>query len=300
MNLCTVAIPIASYHQANAQNAIASVHHQSIPCNLVTHLDVDNLGAGVVRNHLLTQVETPFVVFLDADDFLLPTFVEQTLAAWTVAAQPAYVYTDWHHEYEIVSAPEVCPWCNGTWHCISTLLRTEDARRVGGFDELLPALEDSDFYLKLRSNGVRAVHCPQPLMYYTKEGKRSKEAALRDDYQQVRDLLRRRYMADCGICGGGVNLGSVPIPEEKQDGDVLVKALYTPMSMRGTQTGRFYARPKGIYHYRLWVSPLDAQAKPDWWEVIPQTASTNGERSPAAPDVQAVMNMAREALGLLA
>src|SRR5688500_4262573 len=88
----TVVIPYASYHEQVVQHAIHSVRRQTVQANLVTIHDSEGLGAGWARNQGLAQVETNFVVFLDADDTINPYFVERTLRAWK---PKRYVYTDW-------------------------------------------------------------------------------------------------------------------------------------------------------------------------------------------------------------
>jgi glycosyltransferase involved in cell wall biosynthesis len=68
------------------------VQAQTVDCAIETLVDYGGRGAGWARNRLLERVSTPFVVFLDADDYIEPNFVERCLAVW----QPGrYVYTDW-------------------------------------------------------------------------------------------------------------------------------------------------------------------------------------------------------------
>lgn len=91
-------------------------------------------------------------------------------------------------------------------------------------------------------------------------------------------------MCNCGNPVIGI------VPEQHQDGDVLVQALYTPRQMGGVVTGRLYPRPQGANNYQIWVDPADAKAKPELFRVV-VTASVQ-----AAPAVEDVVRLAGEAM----
>src|SRR5512146_417934 len=95
MTNITVVIPIGPGHADIARRAIASVETQTERCALLPIYDPDGRGAGWARNQGLAKVSTPFVVFLDADDWLDPAFADRTLA---VRRPRHYVYTDWYND----------------------------------------------------------------------------------------------------------------------------------------------------------------------------------------------------------
>src|SRR5688572_12844268 len=95
-------IPIGPGHEAVADKAIASVQAQTIPVDIVTVRDEHRLGPGWARNEGLRRVQTTFVVFLDADDWIEPEFVERCLAAWK---PNRYVFTDWYDGEGVKRAP---------------------------------------------------------------------------------------------------------------------------------------------------------------------------------------------------
>src|SRR5689334_8494548 len=92
MNLATFVIPVAKHHESFVERAINSVRKQTIKSGIVTAVDDDGIGAGAMRNLLVQTVQTPFVVFLDADDEVMPDFVERMAAAYQ---RGKYVYCDW-------------------------------------------------------------------------------------------------------------------------------------------------------------------------------------------------------------
>ena len=85
--------PAAPYHVYRAARALLSASRQTVPCRVLPVLDDARRGPGWARNQGVAQADTPFVVFLDADDELLPTFVERALRLQQQTGR--YVYSDY-------------------------------------------------------------------------------------------------------------------------------------------------------------------------------------------------------------
>lgn len=261
----TVCIPVGQYHTDVYQRAISSVEKQTVPALAYHAIDKGSIGAGAMRNYLLGFVDTPYVVFLDADDWIAPDFVEQCLERYE---EGHYIYTDWFQGGQYVHASSK-PWCGGTWHVITALLKTEDARNVGGFNEDMPALEDTEFYLKLTTDGnVCGLHVERPLVYYTVDGHRALNAHRSGDLvEQLKANLMKTYGGRMGCCGDPKPLGNVTVGE-RQPGDVLAMALWHGnRPQMGMATGRAY--PRLSYPRTTWVDPRDIQASPHLWRVEP-------------------------------
>lgn len=268
MNNLTVVIPYASYHADSVARARRSVQSQTIPCDIVVIEDKEGNGAGWARNRGLDQVKTPFVTFLDADDELHPKFAELCLgimAAWR-ANNPTsnrYIYTDWFEGGITRKAPSPCElWTQQTYHLVTTMLHTEDVRRIGGFDEVLPALEDTDFGTRLRLAGICGIHIESPLLTYHKGGQRSLNARLSGLEATAKAYLTDRYggYTFMGCCGDNEPHPLTP-ENEPLAGDVLVQAQWHGNRReRGRVTGR-------LYHYTshphlLYVAEADANMSP--------------------------------------
>lgn len=76
---------VVPYHAARKRNgmlhrALTSVHNQTAPHLLITVEDTTGQGAAKTRQRGLDQVTTPWVAFLDSDDEMDPTHLEQLLA----------------------------------------------------------------------------------------------------------------------------------------------------------------------------------------------------------------------------
>jgi Glycosyl transferase family 2 len=266
-----IVIPVGPYHKGLAGDAIASAKAQTFPCEVVVIEDTQGRGAGWARNQGWRQGmdRSPFTVFLDADDVLAPAFVERTLAHYQ---PPHYVYSDWQTEGgEIIRPPDrtdLSGWYEGrVFHTVSVLIPTALLQSVGGFDESLTAMEETDLFLRLRRFGVCGVRCPEVLMtYHTRRGQRAKNARETGEDARMREWLHSQYgdtMA-CG-CAGGAK-GQAAIQSEKQAGDVLALSLW---SGNHSVAGQFSARRyRGGNGKRVWVHPEDARLDPDHWQVM--------------------------------
>lgn len=273
MTEITVCIPVGPGHDDLAQRAIQSVEGQTTHCALSVVWDADGKGAGWARNRALEQVYTPYVLFLDADDWLVPDAAARFLAA--AQAHPnRYVYCDYYQGGRVHEEPD-CVYCppfrTMQGHTITALLPTDWVRAVGGFDESLPAIEDTDFWLKLRYVGRHdGHHLPRPLFHYSSDGWRSRQIAKGINPQtghpiftplhaKLRAQVHPRYegLKPMGCCGQ-----SVPVaPQgERQPDDVLAMPLWTGNKrIVGHATGRVY---RGSYGREMYIAPADLAAMP--------------------------------------
>jgi hypothetical protein len=269
MTHLTIVIPIGPYHTEIAAEAVASVQAQTVPCELVVVRDEESKGAGWARNRGLEQVVTDYVAFLDADDTIDPRFAEICLEvldhyAASGRTDPRYIYTDWLGEHNAAhSAPEPCEaWRNQTYHLVTTVLSVDAARTIGGFDEMLPGVEDADFYVRLRLSGVCGIHVNAPLVQYREGGQRSKTARASGDEARALQYMTDRYkgFSFMGCCGDSTP-GPVTPGNEPQPGDILVQAQWGGnRKEQGRVTRRIY--PATSYPKMLYVNPDDVAATP--------------------------------------
>lgn len=252
----SIVVPVGPYHEAIVDKAIASCHAQTAPVTVVVVQDRNGYGAGWARNRGLEVVTTEFVVFLDADDWLAPTFVERTRQVW----QPGrYVYCDWWEGETFKFAPP-CPFVNRSWHVITTLLQTEDVCSRGGFDEGLTGGEDTDLYCKLNSSGVCGLYLPEPLFHYSAHGKRGAEFVNSPQFQAVMREFTRRYGGKMGCCGDNDPTPDVPA-NDPLPGDVLARAIWNGNRVEiGRVTRRHY--PRTGNGKQLYADPRDIAAAP--------------------------------------
>lgn len=259
----TFVTPIGLQHEALYRSrCLPSIEAQTIPVTRIAQLDAAGEGPAALRNAMLAQVQTPFVVFLDADDWVEPDFAEAALAAW----QPGhYVYTDWFEDDRVKAAP-AHPWCTDQqWHVITALIPTAAAQAVG-FDPQLPGAEDTAFYWQLVRQGTCPLHLPRPLFHYGKEGTRSRAFLARPDWQQWVGRIVQQYGGYMGCCGGHdrATTSESLVANTPEPGDVLAVALWNGNRReRGRVTGRLY--PRVGNGRAVWVAPADIAASPHLW-----------------------------------
>lgn len=293
MVLADIVIPVAPYHLALAERAIASAKNQSVPVTVTVQVDNERRGTGWARNAGAAQGHAPFLVFLDADDELHPDFVKQCALAYR---RGAFVYSDWLLPDGTITRLPDCTTAEGwqqfrVFHLVTTLLPRALFQRVGSFDEALPAMEDTDLYLRLDAAGICGVRCPEPLVtYHVHEGQRSQQLIDGGNYAALRASLVQRYAGkrkDMSCCGNNTPV-SVIAPDSKAEGDVLAATLWTGnRDQRGAVSGRRY---RGGFGREIWIDPRDlitkdsVTGKPAFAQVLPLES--------LAPDVDTVLKLA--------
>lgn len=278
----TFLLPCADYHAELVERAVASIQAQTYPCDYLVYHDTDKRGTGYARNRLLEQADSAFVVFLDADDLIEPLFAEYCLSVWGQVRGERYVYTNWYGaEDKVITAPSPCRvWTRradndtsqeNNFHPVTALIPTQLAQRIGGFDELLPAAEDSDFYVRLRLSGVCGIHLNEAVFRYMPEGQRSKvfhasgrptAAGLAYQERQTERFKGYNFMGCCDD-----KMTPIVAPDEGLPGDVLAQALWGGnRTQPGYASGRLYknmSTPKICY-----IDPRDLLMSPHLWRKV--------------------------------
>lgn len=238
------------------------------------------IGPGAARNIGIANARAPLLVFLDADDFLQPDFMTQTLEAYK--KHGGWVYTDF-----FTVGPDGKPTVNecDEWDLqvlwtmgvasVTCLFPTEAVRAIGGFDEEADH-EDWILHLDLAMKGWCGTRIPVPLFTY-----RHMTGMRREDgiAKRAKKGIQRKYnledlMARCGGCskGGGkaaahAKPAALPTWTLKSDeGFVLIEfmgkntsdVLYKGRTGKDGRRARHYRFGNSPGHKRLWVHPDDA------------------------------------------
>ena len=173
-------------------------------------------GAGYSRNRGAEIARAPFLVFLDADDMILPKFLSTTIKVWNDTK--SIVYTDYvnqivtteedlvnnfnqenimmfihqtgeatirgrSHEYDCERAikqpnnKDFFHWC-----LITSLIPKKWHEAIGGFDESMETFEDVLYHWKMARFGYCYVRIDEPLVSYDLySGTRRQRADLQTD-----------------------------------------------------------------------------------------------------------------------
>lgn len=187
----------------------------------VQHVEGKQTGAGSARNIGASVSKAALLCFLDADDMLTPSALRSMLERY-IYGDAAFVYGDCAIVKDKFDMPEetlrAADYSASHWllravnqeplglPAVTMLIGRETFLDVGGFDETLPAWEDSDLYLKLASYGFQGARVDACILNYritTGERRKGGEARIRE----LHELLSVRYkdtpMARKSSCCGG-------------------------------------------------------------------------------------------------
>ena len=132
-----------------------------------------NQGVCVAGNTGFAAARGEFVLRLDADDRLAPTYVEETVAALRVHPEAHFAYTAVAYFGARQGTYPIEPFAADTlaeWNYVnaSALVRRDSLRRVGGYNLNMAGCrcEDWDLWLSFAERDMPGVMVPKPLLLY--------------------------------------------------------------------------------------------------------------------------------------
>lgn len=164
-----------------------------------------NLGLPAARNRgaaLAISTHNPqYLVFLDADDWIEPTFIARLAAALSHEpsgpAQASHAYCQERLVGLGTGTWEVPDWdplllMVTNLHPVTTLIRRDRFEAVGGFDESMRGgYEDWDLWLRFAERGWRGIRVPEPLFVWRRHSDATMVMRIVHDHE----ALYRRLMA---------------------------------------------------------------------------------------------------------
>jgi cellulose synthase/poly-beta-1,6-N-acetylglucosamine synthase-like glycosyltransferase len=137
------------------------------------------------------QARGQFLVFLDADDLLEPTYVARCLAALRDAPPTvAYAYTQMRYFGAvdgIYRSKSFGRWklVRGNFVNASALIRREAFVAAGGFDLGMTGHEDHALWVAMMERGWGGVLVPEPLLRYRRHQAASRNTLTRERLRQL-------------------------------------------------------------------------------------------------------------------
>ena len=181
--------------------------------NRFKYIVQDNQGQAVSRNNAIHQSDGEFILPLDSDDIIAPTYIEKAINCFTSTPEIKLVYcnAEFFGERSGTWALEEYNYDNFIWkNCIfvSSVFRRCDYDKTGGYNpNMKNRFEDWDFYLSLLGKEDKVIKLDEVLFYYRKKEKKSvaiktdaldiyKEEALVQLYHNHEDIYAP-YLPHC-------------------------------------------------------------------------------------------------------
>lgn len=153
-------------------------------------------GAGMARNLGIEMARGKYLVFLDADDTIEPTYLEKCYQMFR--AKGSYVYTDWFEEkgnklipHEAQDYSQDAIFTRMSIHAVTVFIPKEWVKAVGGFGNL-GGWEDTWLFINLAIQGYCGTRLAEPLFCYNIDsGKRRENAASNSD--ALKAIFRQKF-----------------------------------------------------------------------------------------------------------
>jgi glycosyltransferase involved in cell wall biosynthesis len=138
----------------------------------IVKVDKQNGGLSSARNAGIRAAKGEFILPLDADDLIDPTYIRKSVESLMNNLDLGYVschtknFGELHNTYiPLGFVPELMPFINTHGKCCN-LYRKELFSDVVGYDEVMTSYEDWDFLLTLGELGVEGDVLPEELFHY--------------------------------------------------------------------------------------------------------------------------------------
>lgn len=183
---------------APLERALASAHAAGAVDVVAVHVDEDNLAQA--RNEALDQVQTEWVVFLDADDELETGYVDAMATGTADVRAPAVRYVQPGGGLTTPRMPKVAGHAHacagaclphGNWIVVGAAVRTDLVRSAGGWwDE--PIYEDWSLWWRMWRAGATVEALPAAVYRaHVRPGSRNRAPSMVERNRIHHDIVRR-------------------------------------------------------------------------------------------------------------
>ena len=204
------------------------------------YFDQPNQGPAAARNFAVNHASGVYVLPLDADDIIAPSYLEKAVSYLEIHTDTKLVYCKAHYFGE-KNGPFVLPeysydrliWENPIF--CSCVFRKSDFDIVGGYDiQMKGALEDWEFLIRLLKESDKVYCIPEGLFYYRQHtGTRNEDVKKRQI--ACRYIVRKHFERYEDYC--------LNIHQYKTDSENYQKWFYEIYNSKSFQLGQVLLAP---------------------------------------------------------
>lgn len=192
--------------------AVDSALQQTVPCDIiivddgsktpVENLwdDMDNVmlirqenkGLSGARNTGIRHAKTEYVLPLDSDDKIEPTFIEETLWKGDIVTVMQQEFGDTRNLWRMSTDFSLEAFAESNRANCCCLYKQSMWKNIGGYDEnMKDGYEDWDFWIRAKMAGYNFVGVHKPLFLYRKHGKTMVDSA-REKHDEILDYIHKK------------------------------------------------------------------------------------------------------------
>jgi glycosyltransferase involved in cell wall biosynthesis len=158
-----------------------------------------NNGPSHARNTGVKQSKADYLLCLDSDNKIYPSYIDEGINALTKNPEAAIVYSS----PEFIGDTNRTPFVTGPFNIeklllenyidMCAVLRKSAWEQSGGLDEVLWRFEDWEFWIRLYKAGWQFVYLNKPLFQYRIRGTSLMSGAIKDDHKKMIGYLYAKH-----------------------------------------------------------------------------------------------------------
>lgn len=168
----------------------------------IHYISQKNSGVSTARNNGIKNASGEFILPLDPDDILEPSYIEKCIKFFEEHDDCILVYSKtflFGTQKGVWDLPVYTNYASLLLaNCIvcTAIFRREDCLKVGGYDESMHiGLEDWEFYLRLLNTDKKVYQVAEPLFRYRiKQQSRTTECLKNDRHLQVLNYIFKKHV----------------------------------------------------------------------------------------------------------
>jgi glycosyltransferase involved in cell wall biosynthesis len=163
----------------------------------VVLVEQENAGLSAARNAGIRVSTGQFILPLDSDDMIHPTYAEKAVPLFTTGVGIVRAYQqnfgDDDRAYKLRDVKTVNDILQRNAICCCSVFRRDLWEKVGGYDESMKnGYEDWEFWIRILAKRKQVRTIPEVLFYYRKHGRSMVDDAV-EQHWDIHDYIRQKH-----------------------------------------------------------------------------------------------------------